>query len=256
MEQGIEQVKSMLVVMKFGGSSLADRDKIFRAARRCAKAHEQGKKVIVVLSAMGNTTDELLEQAAMIHPNPLPRELDMLLAVGEQISAAFMALALQNLGIPAISLNAFQVKIKTTNNYGNARIIGIDKRRIKRELASGKIVLITGFQGVNKYNDYTTLGRGGSDTSAVAMAAAFHAEKCEIYTDVDGVYTEDPNKSVHARKLNTMTYDEMLVLAKSGAQVLEKRAVEMAKKYQILLEVKSSQTDENGTLIGKKKTSD
>lgn len=240
----------MLVVKKFGGSSVADKDRIFHVAQRCAEEYQMGNDVVVVLSAMGDTTDELLEKAKEINPyNPSRRELDMLLTTGEQVSVALMAMALQFLNVPAISLNAFQVRMHTTSRNGNARFKRIDSSRIRHELENRKIVIVTGFQGVNKYEDYTTLGRGGSDTTAVALAAALHADKCEIYTDVDGVYTADPRVVTNARKIKEITYDEMLELATSGAKVLHNRSVEMAKKYGVELVVRSSMNYEEGTVV-------
>ena len=239
----------MLVVKKFGGTSVANKERIYNVARRCIEDYNAGNDVVVILSAMGKMTDELIEKAKDINPNPSRRELDMLLTVGEQTSVALMAMAMANLGVPAISLNAFQVSMHTTSNYGNARLKRIDTERISHELESRKIVIITGFQGVNKYDDYTTLGRGGSDTTAVAIAAALRADKCEIYTDVDGVYTADPRVVKKARKLNEITYDEMLDLATLGAGVLHNRSVEMAKKYGVTLVVRSSLTNEEGTIV-------
>ena len=239
----------MLVVKKFGGSSVADTERIYNVARRCAEEFQRGNDVVVVLSAMGDTTDELLAKAAEINPFPSKRELDMLLATGEQVSVALLAMALQYLQVPAISLNAFQVKMHGTARYGNARFKRIDTDRIEHELESRKIVIITGFQAVNKYDDVVTLGRGGSDTTAVALAAALHADKCEIYTDVDGVYTADPRIVPNARKIEEITYDEMLELATSGAKVLHNRSVEMAKKYGVELVVRSSLYTEEGTVV-------
>lgn len=239
----------MLVVKKFGGSSVADTERIFNVARRCAEEFQCGNDVVVVLSAMGDTTDELLEKAAEINPFPSKRELDMLLATGEQVSVALLAMALQYLHVPAISLNAFQVTMHGTARYGNARFKRIDTDRIEHELEGRKIVIITGFQAVNKYDDVVTLGRGGSDTTAVALAAALHADKCEIYTDVDGVYTADPRIVPNARKIEEITYDEMLELATSGAKVLHNRSVEMAKKYGVELVVRSSLNTEEGTVV-------
>ena len=239
----------MLVVKKFGGTSVANKERIYNVARRCIEDYNAGNDVVVILSAMGKMTDELIEKAKDINPNPSRRELDMLLTVGEQTSVALMAMAMANLGVPAISLNAFQVSMHTTSNYGNARLKRIDTERISHELESRKIVIITGFQGVNKYDDYTTLGRGGSDTTAVAIAAALRADKSEIYTDVDGVYTADPRIVKKARKLNEITYDEMLDLATLGAGVLHNRSVEMAKKYGVTLVVRSSLTNEEGTIV-------
>ena len=239
----------MLVVKKFGGTSVANKERIYNVARRCIEDYNAGNDIVVILSAMGKMTDELIEKAKDINPNPSRRELDMLLTVGEQTSVALMAMAMANLGVPAISLNAFQVSMHTTSKYGNARLKRIDTERISHELESRKIVIITGFQGVNKYDDYTTLGRGGSDTTAVAIAAALRADKCEIYTDVDGVYTADPRIVKKARKLNEITYDEMLDLATLGAGVLHNRSVEMAKKYGVTLVVRSSLTNEEGTIV-------
>ena len=212
----------MLIVKKFGGTSVADKERIYNVARRCMEEYKKGNEVVVVLSAMGKETDILLAKAKEINPNASKRELDMLLTTGEQISVSLMAMALDALGVPAISLNAFQVAMHTTAVYSNARLKRIDTERIKNELASKKIVIVTGFQGINQFDDYTTLGRGGSDTTAVALAAALHAEICEIYTDVDGVYTADPRKVLGARKLEEITYDEMLELASLGAGVLHK----------------------------------
>ena len=239
----------MLVVKKFGGSSVADKERIFNVARRCAEEYQMGNDVIVVLSAMGDTTDELLEKAAEINPYPSKRELDMLLTTGEQVSVALMAMALQFLNVPAISLNAFQVKMHSTARNGNARFKRVDTDRITHELENRKIVIVTGFQGVNKYDDITTLGRGGSDTTAVALAAVLHADKCEIYTDVDGVFTADPRVVKTAKKLDAVTYDEMLELASLGAKVLHNRSVEMAKKYNVELVVRSSLNRSEGTVV-------
>lgn len=239
----------MLIVKKFGGTSVGDKDRIMNVAKRCAEEYQKGNNVVVVLSAMGKTTDLLLKQAREIHPKAPKRELDMLLTTGEQTSVALMAIALDSMGIPAISLNAFQVAMNTTSVYGNARLKKIDKERIQHELNSRKIVIATGFQGVNKYGDYTTLGRGGSDTTAVALAAALHADACEIYTDVDGVFTADPRIVKNARKLKEITYDEMLDLATCGAGVLHNRSVEMAKKYGVPLVVRSSLNDHEGTIV-------
>ena len=239
----------MLIVKKFGGSSVANRERIFNVARRCIEDYKKGNDIIVVLSAMGDTTDELLELAQSINPNAPKRELDMLLTTGEQVSVALMAMALHSYDIPAISLNAFQVRMHCTARYGNARFKRIDTERIQHELEARKIVIVTGFQGINKYDDYSTLGRGGSDTTAVALAAALHADKCEIYTDVDGVYTADPRIVKNARKIDEIIYDEMLELATSGAKVLHNRSVEMAKKYGVELVVRSSLTSEEGTVV-------
>lgn len=239
----------MLIVKKFGGSSVANKERIFRVAERCIEEYKKGNDVVVVLSAMGDTTDELLAKAADINPNAPKRELDMLLTTGEQVSVSLMAMAMHALGVPAVSLNAYQVMMHSNSRYGNARFKRIDSERIRHELDSRKIVIVTGFQGVNKYDDYTTLGRGGSDTTAVALAAALRADACEIYTDVDGVYTADPRVVKNARKLKEITYDEMLELATSGAKVLHNRSVEMAKKYGVQLVVRSSMNLEEGTTV-------
>lgn len=239
----------MLIVKKFGGSSVANKERIFRVAERCIEEYKKGNDVVVVLSAMGDTTDELLAKAADINPNAPKRELDMLLTTGEQVSVSLMAMAMHALGVPAVSLNAYQVMMHSTSRYGNARFKRIDSERIRHELDSRKIVIVTGFQGVNKYDDYTTLGRGGSDTTAVALATALRADACEIYTDVDGVYTADPRVVKNARKLKEITYDEMLELATSGAKVLHNRSVEMAKKYGVQLVVRSSMNLEEGTTV-------
>lgn len=239
----------MLIVKKFGGSSVADKERIFHVAKRCAKDYREGNQLIIVLSAMGKTTNGLIEKAHEIDPNPPKRELDMLLTTGEQVSVALMAMAFHVLGIPAVSLNAAQVAMHTTSVYGAAKLKRIDTERIRHELDSRRVVIITGFQGVNKYEDLTTLGRGGSDTTAVALAAALHADACEIYTDVDGVYTADPRVVPGALKLKEVSYDEMLELASLGAKVLHNRSVEMAKKYGVQLVVLSSLTEEPGTVV-------
>lgn len=239
----------MLIVKKFGGTSVADKERIFNVARRCMEEYKKGNEVVVVLSAMGKQTDVLLAQARDINPNASKREIDMLLTTGEQISVSLMAMALDALGVPAVSLNAFQVAMHTTPVYGNARLKRIDTERIKGELANKKIVIITGFQGINQFDDYTTLGRGGSDTTAVALAAALGADACEIYTDVDGVFTADPRVVPNARKLEEITYDEMLELASLGAGVLHNRSVEMAKKYGVQLVVRSSLNLSEGTIV-------
>ncbi|MCI6020040.1 MAG: aspartate kinase [Clostridiales bacterium] len=239
----------MLIVKKFGGSSVADKERIFNVARRVSEDYKAGHDVVVVLSAMGKTTDGLIAQAKDINPKASKRELDMLLTCGEQISVTLMSMALESLGIPAVSLNAWQVPMRTTSNYGSARLKKIDCDRIKAELEHRKIVVVTGFQGINKYDDYTTLGRGGSDTTAVALAAVLHADACEIYTDVEGVYTADPRVVPHARKLKEITYDEMLELATLGAKVLHNRSVELAKKYGVQLVVRSSLNMAEGTIV-------
>ncbi|MEG0806087.1 MAG: aspartate kinase [Lachnospiraceae bacterium] len=239
----------MLVVKKFGGTSVADPQRIRTVAKRCAEDYRAGRDVIVVLSAMGKTTDVILELAKEVNPDAPKRELDMLLAIGEQTSVALMSMAFAAMGIPAVSLNAFQVPMHTTGDYGNARIKKIGTDRVRHELESRKIVVITGFQGINRYDDVTTIGRGGSDTTAVALAAALHADACEIYTDVEGVFTADPRIVPNARKLKEITYDEMLELASIGAQVLHNRSVELAKKYGVTLVVRSSLNTNEGTIV-------
>ena len=239
----------MLIVKKFGGSSVANKERIFNVAKRCIEDYKDGNDIVVVLSAMGDTTDELLELANTINPKAKKRELDMLLTTGEQVSVSLMAMAMQSLDVPAVSLNAFQVRMHSTSRYGNERFKRVETERILHELDSRKIVIVTGFQGVNKYDDITTLGRGGSDTTAVALAAALHADKCEIYTDVDGVYTADPRVVKNARKIDEITYDEMLELASLGAKVLHNRSVEMAKKYNVELVVRSSLNRSEGTVV-------
>ncbi len=239
----------MLIVQKFGGSSVADAEKIRRVAGIIADTFCEGHDVVVVLSAQGDTTDELLEKAAEINEKPSKRELDMLLSTGEQMSIALMAMALEKLGMPVVSLTGWQIGMLTDSNYGGARIKKINTERLRRELDKRRIVLVAGFQGINRYDDITTLGRGGSDTSAVAIAAALHADACHIYTDVEGVYTADPRKVEGARKLEEITYDEMLELASLGAQVLHNRCVEMAKRYSVNLEVRSSYVRAPGTKV-------
>ncbi len=239
----------MLIVKKFGGSSVKDKEHIFNVAERCVEEYRKGNDVIVVLSAMGDTTDELIAKAKDINPHASKREMDMLLTTGEQVSVSLMAMAIATFGVPTVSLNAFQVGMHSTSAYGNARFKKVDTDRIEHELEYRKIVIITGFQGINKYEDYATLGRGGSDTTAVAIAAALHADACEIYTDVDGVYTADPRVVPNARKLEQISYDEMLELASLGAKVLHNRSVEMAKKYGVQLVVRSSLNRSEGTVV-------
>lgn len=239
----------MLVVKKFGGTSVANKERIFNVANRCIEDYKKGNDVVVVLSAMGKYTDELIEKAKDINPNPPKREMDMLFTIGEQMSVALMAMAMDKLGVPSVSLNAFQVSMHTTSVYGNARLKRIDSERIRNELEQRKIVIVTGFQGIDKYDNYTTLGRGGSDTTAVALAAALNADSCEIFTDVEGVYTADPRKVKSAKKLDVISYDEMLELATLGAGVLHNRSVEMAKKYGVKLVVRSSLNTSEGTVV-------
>ena len=239
----------MLIVKKFGGTSVGNTERIFNVAKRCIEDWQRGNDVVVVLSAMGKYTDELIDMAKQVNENPPKREMDMLFTIGEQMSVSLMAMAMNSLKVPAISLNAFQVAMHTTSVYGNARLKRIDVERIRHELEQRKIVIVTGFQGINKYDDYTTLGRGGSDTTAVALAAALNADACEIYTDVDGVYTADPRKVKTARKLDTITYDEMLELATLGAGVLHNRSVELAKKFGVQLVVRSSLNLSEGPIV-------
>ena len=239
----------MLIVKKFGGSSVANKERIYNVARRCIEDYSQGNDIVVVLSAMGKTTDELIAKAKDINPNPPKREMDMLVSVGEQISVSLMSMAMSQLGVPSVSLNAFQVAMHTTSDYTNARLKTIDTERIRAELDARRIVIITGFQGIDKMDNVTTLGRGGSDTTAVALAAVLKADKCEIYTDVDGVFTADPRICANATKLDEITYDEMLELASLGAGVLHNRSVEMAKKYGVQLVVRSSLNNNEGTIV-------
>lgn len=238
-----------LIVQKFGGSSVADKERLFNVAAIIADAYREGNRIVAVVSAQGDTTDDLLAKAAEITSSPSSRETDMLLSTGEQISASLLALAIGTMKLPVVSLNAWQVGIHSDSNYSNAKIKKIDTERILRELDSGKIVIVTGFQGINRFDDVTTLGRGGSDTTAVALAAVLKADKCQIYTDVDGVYTADPRKVPTAKKLKEISYDEMLELASLGAQVLHNRSVEMAKKYHVELEVLSSFDRIGGTIV-------
>lgn len=238
-----------LIVQKFGGSSVADAQRVSHVAGIIANTYRQGNQLVVVVSAQGKTTDHLIAQAQEVNPNPSKRELDALMATGELASMALMALALERLGMPAISLSGWQAGIHTDSTHGAARVSRIDTERLRNELDKGNIVIVAGFQGVNKYEDITTLGRGGSDTSAVALAAALNADLCQIYTDVDGVYTADPRIVPNSIKIDEITYDEMLELASLGANVLHNRSVEMAKKYNVNLEVLSSMTGAEGTIV-------
>lgn len=239
----------MLIVQKYGGSSVANAERAFNVAKRIMRTRMEGNDVVVVLSAQGKTTDGLIAKAKEINAKPSRREMDMLLSTGEQQSVALMAMAISAIGGRAVSLNAAQVGIETTNTYSNARIRHINTERIENELDEGSIVLVTGFQGVNAIGDTTTLGRGGSDTSAVALAAALNADMCEIYTDVEGVYTADPRVVPDAVKLDEISYDEMLELASLGAKVLHSRSVEVAKKYNVKLVVRSSMSEAEGTEV-------
>ncbi|MBO5727119.1 MAG: aspartate kinase [Oscillospiraceae bacterium] len=238
-----------LIVQKFGGSSVANAERMFNVARIISETYKKGNDVVVVLSAQGDTTDDLIAKAKEINPNASKREMDMLLSTGEQISVSLCAMALESMGFQAVSLTGWQAGMLTDSNYSAARIKRVRAERIQKELDKKKIVLVTGFQGINKYDDVTTLGRGGSDTSAVALAAALHADLCQIYTDVDGVYTADPRKVTGAKKLEEITFDEMLELASLGAQVLHNRSVEMAKRYNVNLEVLSSLSGKPGTKV-------
>lgn len=238
-----------LIVQKYGGTSVRDAERVMNVASRVVEAYDAGNNVVVVVSAQGDTTDDLIEKAKEINPNASKREMDVLLSTGEQISISLLAMAIEKIGRPVISLTGWQAGFKTEATYGNARIDKIKTERLEKELDKRRIVIVAGFQGLNKYDDITTLGRGGSDTSAVALAAALHADVCEIYTDVDGVYTADPRFVKTARKLDDISYDEMLELASLGANVLHNRSVEMAKKYNVKLSVKSSLEKVEGTFV-------
>ena len=238
-----------LIVQKFGGTSVRDRDRIFNVARIVADTRNAGNDVVVVVSAQGDTTDDLIQKAAEITSDPSEREMDMLLNSGEMISISLLAMALMEIGVPAVSLTGWQAGFQTDRAYSKARIKRLECERIESELARNRVVVVAGFQGLNKMEDLTTLGRGGSDTSAVAIAAALHADRCQIFTDVEGVYTADPRKIPNARKLEEITFDEMLELASLGAQVLNNRSVELAKKYNVELEVLSSLNPVPGTLV-------
>jgi len=239
----------MLVVQKFGGSSVADAERVMRVAGIITDTYKQGNDVVVVVSAQGDTTDDLIAKARELNPRASKREMDMLMSAGEQISISLLAMAIDALGYPAISLLGWQAGFETNTKYSAARIKRVNPERIRAELDKNRIVIVAGFQGLNRFEDVTTLGRGGSDTSAVAIAAAMRADLCQIYTDVDGVYTADPRKIPGARKLDEITYNEMLEMATSGAQVLNNRSVEMAKKYNVELEVLSSITRAAGTKV-------
>lgn len=238
-----------LIVQKYGGTSVKDAERIFNVANRVVEYYDQGHSMVVVVSAQGDTTDELIEKAKEINEKPSNREMDVLLSTGEQISIALLAMAIEKLGYPVISLTGWQAGIHTDSKNTIASIKRIDTERIKRELDKKNIVIVAGFQGINKYDDITTLGRGGSDTTAVALAAALHADLCQIYTDVDGVYTADPRVVKNAYKLDEISYDEMLELATLGANVLHNRSIEMAKKYNVNLEVLSSLNRNKGTIV-------
>ena len=238
-----------LIVQKFGGSSVANAERVMNVARIITDTYKDGNSVVVVVSAQGDTTDDLIDKANEINPKASKREMDMLLTAGEQISISLLAMAIEKLGYPVISLLGWQAGFHTNSAYGSARISTIKTERLQNELDKKNIVIVAGFQGLNKYEDLTTLGRGGSDTSAVAIAAALHADRCQIYTDVTGVFTADPRKVENTQKLKDITYDEMLEFATLGAQVLNNRSVEMAKKYNVELEVLSSMVREPGTIV-------
>ena len=241
-----------LIVQKFGGSSVANAERVMNVASIVTDTYAKGNDVVVVVSAQGDTTDDLIEKANEINPKASKREKDMLLAAGEQISISLLAMAIEKLGYHAVSLLGWQAGFNTTSAHTSARIRKVEPDRIKKELDKKNIVIVAGFQGLSKYGDITTLGRGGSDTSAVAIAAAMHADLCQIFTDDEGVYTADPRKVKNAKKLQEISYDEMLELATLGAQVLNNRSVEMAKKYNIELEVLSSMTKASGTIVKEK----
>lgn len=238
-----------LIVQKFGGSSVANAERVNHVASIIADSYRAGNNVVVVVSAQGDTTDDLIEKAKEINPNASKREMDMLLSAGEQISVALLAMAVEKQGLPVRSLLGWQAGVHTDSIYSGARIKSVDTERLTSELAKRNILIVAGFQGINKFDDITTLGRGGSDTSAVALAVVLKADKCQIFTDVDGVYTADPRIVPNAQKQDEVNYDEMLELATLGAQVLHNRSVEMAQKYGVELEVLSSITNEKGTIV-------
>lgn len=240
-----------IIVHKYGGSSVANPERIQRAAKRVAKEFKKGNSVVVVVSALGDTTDDLIDLAAKITKNPSRREMDMLLSTGEQISTSLMAMALHELKVDAISFTGFQVGIKTDSSHTRARIIGIDSERIRTQLKNRRVVIVAGFQGVDEVQDITTLGRGGSDLTAVALAQSLGAKRCEIYTDVDGIYTADPRIIKNAVKIRKISYEEMLELASTGAQVMQARSIELAGKFDVPLHVRSSMNDKEGTWIVK-----
>lgn len=239
----------MLIVQKYGGTSLGDREKIQAAARRAAELSAQGHNVVVVVSAQGDTTDLMIERAMQINKHRAAREMDAYLAAGEQMSAGLLAMAIGALGCGAVSLTGWQAGIQTDGNHGNARIRHINTGRLRKELSAGKIVVVSGFQGVDDDGDITTLGRGGSDTTAVALAAYLQADKCQIFTDVDGIYDRDPRLFKGAVKFQRISYEKMMALIENGAQVLHDRSVEFARDYGIAVEVLSSLTGEPGTVV-------
>ena len=240
----------MLYVQKYGGSSVADADRVKNAARRAADLARQGIQVVMVVSAQGDTTDTMIEKATQVNKRGSNREMDAYLAAGEQMSAGLMAMAIGALGVPAVALTGWQAGIHTDGVHRNARILDVDGSRIEKELADGKIVVVAGFQGIDPEGDITTLGRGGSDTTAVALAAYLKADRCQIFTDVDGVYDRDPRVHADARRFGRISYGEMLALVENGAQVLHDRSVEMARDHGIRVEVLSAFTGEPGTVVG------
>ncbi len=239
----------MLIVQKYGGSSLADEQKILNAARRAAELTRQGHRVVLVVSAQADTTDELVAKAKAVYPGAAGRELDACMAAGEQLSASLMAMALESLGCSAVSLTGWQAGLRTDGVFGNARILSLDHGRIQAELEKGRTVVVAGFQGVDGDGNITTLGRGGSDTTAVALAAFLQAGRCQIFTDVDGVYDRDPRRDPAARKYQRISYGDMLAMAQNGAQVLHDRCVEFAREWGVTVEVLSSLTGAPGTLV-------
>jgi len=238
-----------LIVQKYGGSSVANADRIKNVANRIVNTKKQGNQVVVIVSAMGDSTDDLIELARQISPNPPKREMDMLLSTGEQVSISLLAMAIQSMGEKVISLTGAQAGIKTNDFYSKAKIVDIDSNRLKEELDNGNILIVAGFQGINEKNDITTLGRGGSDTTAVALAAALNADSCEIYTDVDGVYSADPRLVKNAKKVNLISYSEMLTLASQGSKVLNPRCVELGQLYNVKIHVRSSFNLNEGTIV-------
>lgn len=238
-----------LIVQKFGGSSVADAERVNNVASIVTDTYKAGNDVIVVVSAQGDTTDDLIDKAKEINPNASKREMDMLLSAGEQISISLLAMAIEKIGCPVVSMLGWQAGFITNSAYSTARIKKVKAERVKNAIDKHQIVVVAGFQGLNKYDDITTLGRGGSDTSAVALAAVLHADRCQIFTDVEGVFTADPRKVPGAKKLDEITYDEMLELATLGAQVLNNRSVEMGKKYNVEIEVLSSLKRGTGTVV-------
>ena len=240
----------MLIVQKYGGTSLADGDRIQAAARTLADLARQGIQVVAVVSAQGDTTDLMIEKAAQVNVRGSAREMDAYLAAGEQMSAGLMAMAVGALGVPAVSLTGFQAGIETDGIHGNARIMGLKPDRVRRELDAGNVVVVAGFQGMDPEGDITTLGRGGSDTTAVALAAALKADRCQIFTDVDGIYDRDPRKYADARRFGRISYEKMLKLIENGAQVLHDRSVELARDAKIRVEVLSAFTGAPGTIVG------